>query len=497
MPDPGKIRLSTRREFLSKSAVVGATAWAAASRARAAQTLRAWAARGEKKPPNVVVLMLDALRPDYTQAYGATRADSPWMGSFAQQAAVFDRCWSNSTWTAPACASLFSGLYPPEHGIVEGFMANVRRETRQKEKGVAELAPQGTMINTFAPDMVLLPQYLREFGYRCFGLATNPNIGPEIGFDRGFEKFVAQSEGTADQVAEWIEAWREELTQGDEPYFLYLHYMDVHKPYNQRAPWYQADPAEANQPGSGANEPRSEAEEAAEAYRSEIGFLDQHLAALEKAWGWGDDTLVLVVSDHGEEFGEHGGIGHPFQMHAELNRVVFMARGPGVKPGRRATPVGLHDVLPTLLDWLQLAPPVETSGRSLAPLFAATEAAALDGRLLYAHRRKNKFRPLDAWAVNQGDWRMILDQNGQLQLFNIAQDPLEQTPIPAKQASKVHAGMRGALQAWAAQGISKRAVMREVTQSEAEREVLERLGYTDKAPESDGETPPSGGSEDG
>ena len=115
----------------------------------------------------------------------------------------------------------------------------------------------------------------------------------------------------------------------------------------------------------GAGQPRSEAEEAAEAYRSELRFLDEHLAALEKSWAWEDNTLVLVVSDHGEEFGEHGGIGHPFHMHAELNRVVLMARGPGVQAGRRATPVGLHDVLPTLLDWLQLAPPVETSGSKL------------------------------------------------------------------------------------------------------------------------------------
>jgi arylsulfatase A-like enzyme len=154
-------------------------------------------------------------------------------------------------------------------------------------------------------------------------------------------------------------------------------------------------------------------------------------------------------------------------------------------------------VLPTLLDWLQLAPPVETSGQSLAPLFAATEAAQLDDRLLYAHRRKNKFKPLDAWAVNQGDWRMILDQEGQLQLFQIAQDPLEQNPISAKQAGEVHTRLREALRAWAAQGISKRAVMREVNQTEAEREVLERLGYTDKTPESGDKAPESGVDGDG
>ncbi|MCH2100348.1 MAG: sulfatase [Planctomycetes bacterium] len=458
---------STRREFLQTSAAVGASAWALASQARAL--------RGGRKQPNVVLLMLDALRPDYTQAYGEARPTSPWMRSFADQAAVFDRCWSSSTWTAPACASLFSGLYPPEHGIVEGFMANSRRKERQEDKGVADRAPTGQKINTFAPDMVLLPQYLREFGYRCFGIATNPNIGPQIGFDRGFEEFQVRPEGTANEVTEWIESWREPLTQGDQPYFLYLHYMDVHKPYNQRAPWYQPSSGGESDPG----ETRSEAEEAAEAYRSELRFMDEHLAALEKSWGWDKDTLVIVVSDHGEEFGEHGGIGHSFQMHAELNRILLMARGPGVQAGRIATPVGIHDLLPTLLDHLQLAPPVETSGKSLAPLLTGVASEGLEERLLYAHRRKSKFRPLDIWGVNHKRWRMILNEEGQLSMFDIEADPLEQSPVAVQDQPEIHEKLGVALRRFAEAGISDRAVLREVEQSEAERAMLERLGYAD------------------
>ena len=458
---------STRREFLQASMAVGATAWAAASR------LRALTAGGEQ--PNVVLLMLDALRPDYTQAYGAARETSPWLKRFAQDATVFDRCWSTSTWTAPACASLFSGLYPTEHGIVEGLMAHSRRKERQEDKGVAEIAPQGQRINAFAPDMVLLPQYLREFGYRCFGVATNPNIGPQIGFDRGFEKFIAQPEGTADQVAAWAEPWREELSSGEHPYFLYLHYMDVHKPYNRRAPWYRPPGGDGLDPG----EARSEAEEAAEAYRSELRFLDEHLAALEQAWGWGDDTLVIVVSDHGEEFGEHGGIGHPFQMHAELNRILLMARGPGVQAQRVATPVAIHDLLPTLLDWLKLAPPVESSGQSLAPFLAGEAAPALDDRLLYAHRRKSKFRPLDLWGLNAGRWRLIQDEKGELQIFDIETDPIEQQPLERAGSPEQDARLRKALQDYVQAGISDRAVMREVEQSEAERALLEKLGYAE------------------
>lgn len=456
----------TRREFLQTAAA--SAAWAASARMCGAELEGSSVQR-----PNIVVLMLDALRPDYTSAHGARAEASPWLGALAQRASVFDRCWSTSTWTAPACASLFTGLYPTEHGIVEGFMANSRRKERQEEKGVAHLAESGTRINTFAPDMVLLPQYLREFGYRCFGFATNPNVGPEIGFDRGFEQFASLPEGTADQLAAGIEPWREDLIASEDPYFLYLHYMDVHKPYHERAPWFE--------PGEG----RDEAEQAAAAYRSELRYMDEHLAKLAEQWGWDEQTLILVVSDHGEEFGEHGGIGHPFQMHAELNRVLWMTAGPGVQAGRVKTPVALHDFLPTMLSWLSLDPPLETSGMDLSPLWRAEPAKSLQGRMLYAHRRKNKFHPLDQWAVNHERWRMILNDEGQLSLFDIVTDPLEQRPIPARDQPEIHEKLRLAVRAYEKKGIAKRAVMREIVQTDEQRAILERLGYADKE-DSDG-----------
>lgn len=474
----------TRRRFLQQGAAAGAAlAWPSWARAQAP---------GGRARPNVVVLMLDALRPDYTQAYGATRATSPWLGAFAEQAAVFDRCWSTSTWTAPACASLFTGLYPTEHGIVEGLMAHQRRTERQEEKGVLDAAPTGVDVNAFAPDMVLLPQYFREAGYRCFGAATNPNIGPEIGFERGFERAILRDEGTAEELAQWIEPWREELTEGAEPYFLYLHTMDVHKPYHRRAPWYQ--PAE-----DGA---RDRFAEAAEAYRSELRYMDEHLAALERAWGWDEDTVVVVVSDHGEEFGEHGGIGHGFQMHAELNRILLMVRGPGVAARRIATPVGIHDVLPTLLDLLELGEPVESTGASLKPLLmqpgevasvpaeagAAPDGAvpaSLRGRLLYAHRRKSKFRPLDIWAVNYERWRLVRGEEGNVHLFDIEADPLEQRPLPGSEHPEIRTQLVDAMNGFIRAGIADRTIRRRIDQTAEERAALERLGYADGPTEAD------------
>ena len=140
---------------------------------------------------------------------------------------------------------------------------------------------------------------------------------------------------------------------------------------------------------------------------------------------------------------------------------------------------GAMYLLPTLLDWLKLAPPVESSGQSLAPFLAGEAAPALDDRLLYAHRRKSKFRPLDLWGLNAGRWRLIQDEKGELQIFDIETDPIEQQPLERAGSPEQDARLRKALQDYVQAGISDRAVMREVEQSEAERALLEKLGYAE------------------
>ena len=360
--------------------------------------------------PNVVVLMLDTLRPDHLGFFGYPKPTSPFMDSLAAESAVFLEARSTTSWTAPACASLFTGHYPPAHGVLEGFFAHRRRADRVEDE-----SPEILVLNRIPEDMKALPEYFQDAGYRTYCLATNLNIGPEIGFDRGFDHFVCLDDATADVVAQELEKWREEVASSDQPYFLYLHLMDAHMPYHAREPLYEAH--------------ENETDDARSRYDSEILFMDGWLEKIFTRWGWGPETLLVALSDHGEEFGEHGEIGHRHSLHVELNRILLMFRGPGVRPGKIPYLGGIHDVLPTLLDLASLPPPDEGTGLNLGPLLrgiaSKDEELEFRDRTLFAHRAKFRPKTSHLWAANYKGFRMIQDAGVDL-FFDLTRDPLEE-----------------------------------------------------------------------
>ena len=455
--------MTTRRDFLKLAAALGISPAALKKLMFPRPISSALDGVGEGK--NVVILMLDALRPDYTQAYNAEgAAASPFMAELAKGCTVFERACSTSTWTAPACASLFTGHYPPQHGIVEGMQAHGRRKDRgqddEQDGGVEQV-----MVNSFAPDMVLLSEYLKEAGYTTFGLSTNPNVGPEIGFTRGFDRLINMDNATADQVLAETNDWKDELEVEEQPYFLYLHFMDPHMPYHDRAPWYRKEVAA-----------KSATDEAAERYRSEVSYLDQQLAKLFAHWNWGDDTVVIVVSDHGEELGDHGQIGHRFHMHIELNRIMLMIRGLG--SGRVQELVGIHDLMPTLLQYLGLGAPLEGSGISLLPHFSEEELPPeLLNRFLLAHRRGIKKGQGDIYAVNWGHYRLLQTSTKLRMIYDLSADPAEKRNVHPRKHEVPFKKMGAELDKLMAKGFTDRAKMRPTQQSQADRDLLEELGY--------------------
>jgi arylsulfatase A-like enzyme len=491
--------MRSRREFLKQAAALGITpavltqmlqaGLSPTPSGNAAPQFLPSELAGAGKGKNVVILMLDALRPDYTQAYQADAATSPFFAELAKRSIVFDKACSTSTWTAPACASLFTGHYPPAHGIVEGMQAHSRRAERVGESDSSngessngnEQEPaesEEVMVNAFAPDMKLLTEYLKSAGYTTFGLSTNPNVGPEIGFTRGFDRLVNMDNATADEVVDEVSMWQDELTELEKPYFLYLHFMDPHMPYHQREPWYQKDVAQ-----------KSEIDEAAESYRSEISYLDQQLAKLFRQWNWGDETLVILVSDHGEELGDHGKVGHRFQMHVELNRIMLMATGGGLERSHRVSElVGIHDLMPSILQWIGLPAPDEGSGLSLLPFFEAAAQPAdaqrstsvpaeLRNRILLAHRRGIKNKQGDIYAVNFGQFRLLQSSVNMRVLYDHGIDPRERRNVSPRQYQSEFKLMGAALDSLLAAGFTDRAQMRPAQQSQADRDLLAELGY--------------------
>ena len=406
--------------------------------------------------PDIVLVVIDTLRPDHLSSYGYERETAPFLAQLAERSILFERAFSTSSWTAPSTASIFTGLYPNQHGVVGGFKMH-RKLAEDEEQQTIELVmlPVGQLT---------LPELLADAGYRTFGVSANINIGEELGFTRGFDEFERMHKDDARELVDRVLVWRAELT-AETPSFLYLHFNDVHKPYEARPPWYEAR-----------EEPL---ENTIARYDSEISHLDAALARLSQELGWDADTVIMVVSDHGEEFKDHGAMGHRFSLHSELNRVLMMLHAPGLvgAAGRVEANVGLVDVLPTLLDVAQVEPESGVPGRSIVTLAADHEDDFFAQRTLFAHRKRSSGEHL--WAAIRGDWKLIDNPGAEASLlFDMRADFAELNDLTGTRA-EVAADLGAQLSAFREQYPIPTGQLVEVKVDDELFEHLEKLGYVD------------------
>jgi arylsulfatase A-like enzyme len=362
------------------------------------------AARPALRPPNVVLILIDTLRRDHLPVYGYAKDTAPFLRELAARGVVFDAAHSVSAWTPPAAASLFTSLYPFEHGVVRGVALAKRQE---RLKGVEiELARLPHAAET-------IPEALRRRGYSTWAIAENPNITVEMGFDQGFQNFSSFPKSLdADTVTARLMEQAEAL-QARQPYFLYLHYMDVHAPYRERAPFF---------------DPQTEGDaRKISGYDSGIHHVDAHIRSAYEALGWDRDTLVIVTADHGEELGERGHFGHGASLFSEVLDVPLLVQRPGGAGGGRrvAERVSLVDVLPTLREAAGLPSSPTDAGVSLLPLVDG-RTATLAPRALFAHLRRGERkdgREAALRATLADGWKRIGgDPSGTL-LFHLERDP--------------------------------------------------------------------------
>ncbi len=358
---------------------------------------RTLAERAARQPFRVVVILLDALRADRLPFYGHTKNTAPFLSELAAQSAVFDRAYAPSSWTPSSVASLFTGLYPNQHQVLTGY-----RITR-----ISQRSDRPLRLNRIPESAPTLPELMRGFGFATFGVSNNPNIGERMGFARGFDRFQQRRKLFAEIINHEALRWSEALQRAGR-YFLYLHYMDMHIPYQRREPWFDA----------------SEKDPELARYESAIGYADAHIRELYQKLGWDRRTLLVVLADHGEEFGDHGDRGHHNQLYAELLHVPLLFYWPGViEPRRIATPVSLVDVRPTL-EQLASGKPPETpgDGRSLLPLL---EGEPLPERTLFAMRwSETDDPPLVRKAALRDRWKYIVSVPGEREeLYDMLADP--------------------------------------------------------------------------
>lgn len=366
-----------------------------------------------------MVYVIDSLRPDRLGAYGHESAGSPRIDAFARTAVRFDAARAQSSWTKSSIASLLTGVWPPRHGA--------NRHPDRLAAGALSLA-----------------EVLRAEGFYTAGLSANPNITAEFGFDQGFDEFAFFGRGRRRSTV-LNESLPGVLDRaGDRRLFVYLHTIDPHTPYAPPDPYRQRFAADVEDPSLGRSQTLNDLEarrlEASDEltadllalYDGEIAANDASFGALLDLFrqrGLADDTLWILVSDHGEEFNDHGGWTHGKELFDESLRIPLLIGGPGLPPATISTPVQHVDLLPTLLDLLAIEPLPDIEGTSLVPLMRRAEAgpeATAPARPQFAYLRLSG--PPRA-SVVLGNWKLIEryppGRPVQQWLFNLAADPGE------------------------------------------------------------------------
>ncbi len=341
--------------------------------------------------PNVLVLSIDTLRADHLGCYGYERPTSPRIDALADRGVLFESARAPSSWTLPTMTTALTSFEASTHGTTH-------------------------FTKRLSDGFETLPERLRDAGYDTAGFSTNFLFSRRYGLRQGFIHFdetLARSsdperletgEPLADRGVQWIR-WKAESSD-DAPWLLWLHFFDPHWEYV---------------PHEGITERFGT--ERVDLYDGEVAFTDLQvgrvLDALEEG-GLADDTIVVLFSDHGEEFEDHGMTLHGHTLFGELVRVPLIVRAPGFTPRRVAGNVGLVDLLPTLIELVGLAPPPTAGGRSLVP---AMRGATLPERatLLELHRAT---RPLS--GLVEGPWKLIRATNPPEEtLFHLGDDPGE------------------------------------------------------------------------
>jgi arylsulfatase A-like enzyme len=461
--------------------------------------------------PNIVLVVLDTARWDRFGCYGSTRGATPTVDSLAREGRTVETMVSNGPWTLPSHGSLFTGLYPSEHGSQWGTGPRLRDNVK-----------------------ITMAEWFKALGYRTVCATSNSLISHETGLARGFDEYVTKRTLRAgrgrklrrarnlavggDSGGRVVNRWLKERLDGtQDPLFLFVNYLECHWPYSppqrvvRRVEGPKFGPLEGLRYRMGTVRKTGpwEAIRAADSrtlellstlYDAELWNADRHLAdlldLLRNAGRLQDgETIVIVTSDHGEHIGEHGLADHQASVDDHLVRVPFVLWGPGRIPaGSRLGMYEFVDVLPALGELLGAEVPVPNLDRRRTGLFADGEATDGDGLAFgewrcwseeEMHRLSSKNASYDFSALRR-DLVFVRDQRFKLvraggrseRLYDLKVDPMEESDVAADHpevVERLRQELDRAVDSWRSWGDGADAL----TAQEAEEieEHLSALGY--------------------
>jgi len=438
-----------------------------------------------KKPPNVVLITLESLRPDHVSFMTGKAKTTPNLDRLARESMVYDDAHSVTSWTLASHASLFTGLYPPAH------------QTR---------GPVDRLDDSYET----IAEVLAGAGYQTAGVVSGPYLRPPHNLNQGFELYddsassawqgTAHKDVTNPAMLEALQRFVTKQRDPKRPFFLFAYFWDPHYDYVPPAPWnerFKPPGAEAidlsgyeeNDHFHAGSSPQEKAYVLSQ-YDGEIAWTDATLGSffeLLKQRGLWDDTLIIITSDHGEEFFEHGDKGHKNNLFVESVHVPLIVKYPGGRPrGRDDRLVSLVDLFPTILQATGTESNAPRNGVSLRER-APSPDRPIFFDLYYVSFDEDEKSETPAirkqwYAVRRGDLKLVSVSDRKLPyLFDVKADPAERHDLvwaPAHRASLQvlartlegwHRQMKGLAQRYEAGGAADL--------SEAARERLRALGY--------------------
>ena len=407
----------------------------------------------DKRPPSVLLISIDTLRADHVHCYGYERETTPTLDRLAAAGARFTQHVSNTSWTLPSHASMLTGLGETVHGVVDDD-------------------------RVIDPARELLSETLADRGYRTAGFFSGPYLHPTYGFGQGFEVYESAivlrrpedredvwhltndvdrmrliernsyQQRTGPELAARATAWLDSIGE-DEPFFLFVHFFDCHWDYMPPEEyWRKFDPDYDDPTFDGRQfisnplihqgmDPRH-LQHLLARYDGEILFTDDMVSRIVDrlaALGRADDTLIAITSDHGEEFFEHGKKGHRNNLFDESLRVPWILHQPGVVPaGVEVTAqTSVIDVMPTILDLVDVDVGHELSGESVTPLLRGETPAALVDRPAFGRLVLGQQPEIVARFLRTRERKLVASRAGatpydMLQLYDLVDDPDELSP---------------------------------------------------------------------
>lgn len=341
--------------------------------------------------PNVILIVPDALRADHLGCYGYSRPTSPQIDKFAADALLFENAMSNSPWTKPSMGSVFTSMYPYEH---KAF----------------------SWMDNLPDERLTLAEVFRNRNYATFAIQTNPSITEKHNFKQGFQYYREMVLEKGEIVTSSFNTWVKKHKK--KPFFAYLHYMDTHVPYNAPQEFSQIFGLEDDTlftPGEfqtmdvrllgemGLS--KHDKQNLVNLYDASIKYFDSNFAKIVdnlRKLGILNKTIIILTSDHGEEFWEHDGFAHGHTVYNELLHVpLIIGYSPRLPKRHMKSYVQLLDLFPTILSLARIKNYFELRGRDLAAAALANkkinEEILFEG-ILYGSEKK---------AILKDGWKLI------------------------------------------------------------------------------------------